>query len=250
MKELKKSPRQQLEKFSTIFMQLGLVLVLFVVFISLEHETEQTAVVIEKPYNFPDTPYTMTPVDFVIEKPVPKLDPLPKQEQRVVTIIENPEVVDNKPDTVETVIDTKQVEKPLIDANKIIEEEIPEDINLKDDPEPISIDFVTKIPIFKGCEDLDEIKGRKCFNKKMNKLVKRHFNAGLVNELGLKQGKNKILTQFVIDRTGNVVDVKIRASHARLEKETQRVINKIPSFTPGEKNGEPANVRYMLPIRF
>jgi protein TonB len=41
MKNLKKQPTKQLEKFSNIFMQLGLVLVLFVVFVSLEHKTEE-----------------------------------------------------------------------------------------------------------------------------------------------------------------------------------------------------------------
>lgn len=41
MKNVKKIPTKQLEKFSTIFTQLGLVLVLFIVYISLEHQTKQ-----------------------------------------------------------------------------------------------------------------------------------------------------------------------------------------------------------------
>jgi len=40
MKNFKKAPTKQLEKFSNIFAQLGLVLVLFVVYVSLEHQTE------------------------------------------------------------------------------------------------------------------------------------------------------------------------------------------------------------------
>ena len=49
MKNLKKDPTKQLEKFSTIFMQLGLVLVLFVVYIIFEHESEQVHYAIDDP---------------------------------------------------------------------------------------------------------------------------------------------------------------------------------------------------------
>jgi len=39
MKNSRKRPTKQLEKYSNIFTQLGLVLVLFIVYITLEHET-------------------------------------------------------------------------------------------------------------------------------------------------------------------------------------------------------------------
>src|SRR5210317_1721806 len=42
MKNVKKLPTKQLEKFSTIFTQLGLVLVLFIVYLAIEHQTKQT----------------------------------------------------------------------------------------------------------------------------------------------------------------------------------------------------------------
>ena len=41
MKQVKKVPRKQLDKFSAIFSQLGLVLALFIVFVSLEYQTEK-----------------------------------------------------------------------------------------------------------------------------------------------------------------------------------------------------------------
>ena len=54
MKNLKKLPRKQLEKFSTIFTQLGLVIVLFVVYVTLEYQTEQKSVAskLEKDFQF------------------------------------------------------------------------------------------------------------------------------------------------------------------------------------------------------
>ena len=44
MNTKKKLPRKQLDKFSNIFTQLGLVLVLFVVYVTLEHTTEEKKV--------------------------------------------------------------------------------------------------------------------------------------------------------------------------------------------------------------
>jgi len=247
MKELKKSPRQQLEKFSTIFMQLGLVLVLFVVFISLEHETEQTAIVVPTKHNEITPTFSFDEVPVFEKEVIKKVKPQIKQQ--VVTEIFKPEVVDNnKP--VENVIIKATDEVPEINIDKVQESKIEEDIDDKDDPTPIGLPFVSKIPVFAGCENLSKTESRKCFDKKMNKLIRRHFNTDLANELGLKSGKNKILTQFVIDREGKVTDVKIRAPHARLKKETQRIIDKIPVFTPGENNGKKVNVRYTLPINF
>ena len=104
--------------------------------------------------------------------------------------------------------------------------------------------------MFKGCENLSEAKARKCLDKKMSKLVRRHFNTGLASDLGLKSGKHKIRTQFIIDKDGRVTDVKISDVHQKLQKEAKRVIDKIPEFTPGENNGKKVKVRYTLPINF
>ena len=247
MKELKKSPRQQLEKFSTIFMQLGLVLGMFIVFITLEHETEEKVAFVE-----PSETKVFDYVDF--DKPkiftkqiIKKIQP--KVQKPITKLLEKPEIVKNIEDVNESVIIPTPDEEPNVDIVSLVDEEPEDDIILEDD-EPIGIPFISKVPVFSGCENLSEKEARKCFDKKMNKHVRRHFNTDLANELGLKSGRNKILTEFVIDKSGNIKDIKIRAPHAKLKKETQRVINKIPSFTPGENNGSPVNVRYALPINF
>ena len=49
MRNLKKDPTKQLEKFSTIFMQIGLVFVLFIVYLLLEYKSEQVHSVIQDP---------------------------------------------------------------------------------------------------------------------------------------------------------------------------------------------------------
>ena len=84
----------------------------------------------------------------------------------------------------------------------------------------------------------------------MKQFVQRNFDAGLANELGLHSGKHKIQTQFIINKEGNIIDIKIRAPHKRLEKETKRIIKKLPQFKPGKQNNRTVKVRYLLPIAF
>ena len=84
----------------------------------------------------------------------------------------------------------------------------------------------------------------------MIKFVQRNFNVQLANEIGLRSGKYRIQTQFIIDNTGQVVDIKIRAPHIRLKQETQELIQKLPRFTPGQQGSKSVNVRYTLPISF
>tara|TARA_R110002050_G_scaffold57866_7_gene130222 strand:+ start:6124 stop:6330 length:207 start_codon:yes stop_codon:yes gene_type:complete len=62
--------------------------------------------------------------------------------------------------------------------------------------------------------------------------------------------KQKINTQFKIDKNGNVIDIKTRAPHPLLEKEAKRVLNLLPQFTPARQRDKPIAVVYNLPIVF
>ncbi|TCI84453.1 energy transducer TonB [Tenacibaculum sp. M341] len=250
MKKLKKNPKLQLEKFSTVFTQLGLVLVLFIVFIALEHETEVDKEVITcsktgvgEVMNFPkDIPLLIVKEEVKINKP--------KQEKpkRKVAISKPPEIIKTDDLFKETDIKPTDNDTDFINTIKTVDEG--DIIDEKEDPKPISMRSVQKAPVFKGCEGLSEFENRKCFERKMKLLVKRNFDRDLASELGLPSGKKRISTQFVIDETGKVIDVKVRAPHHRLEKEAKRIINKIPNFKPGMQNNKPAKVRYTLPISF
>ncbi|WP_417785631.1 energy transducer TonB [Tenacibaculum sp.] len=244
MKTPKKHAKKQLEKFSTIFTQLGLVLTLFVVFLVLEHETAKDVAIVEptnaqvyeKVYPF-DKPV-------IIKRKVKEIEK-PKQE-RVIKEVFKPEVVDNNTET-NTVIDLPVDEAP-IDLNQI--PELKETETIKDIDDPVSINNVQNTPVFKGCEGLSEEENIKCFERKIQQHIQRNFNSELAQDVGLSSGKYKILTQFVIDKLGNVTDIQIRAPHAKLEKETDRVVNKIPKFTPGKQNNKEVKVKYTLPITF
>ncbi|MDE1205664.1 energy transducer TonB [Tenacibaculum larymnensis] len=244
MKTPKKHAKKQLEKFSTIFTQLGLVLTLFVVFLVLEHETPKDVAIVEptnakvyeKVYTF-DTPV-------IVKREVKEIEK-PKQE-RVIKEVFKPEVVDNNTENT-TVIDLP-VDNGSIDVatlSQVKEEEVVD----KDD-DPVSINNVQNTPVFKGCEGLSEEENIKCFERKIQQHIQRNFNSELAQEVGLNSGKYKIITQFIIDKKGDVVDVKIRAPHYKLKNETDRVVNKIPKFIPGKQNNKEVKVKYTLPITF
>ena len=53
-----------------------------------------------------------------------------------------------------------------------------------------------------------------------------------------------------IDSKGKIVGVQARAPHPRLQKEAERVVNMLPSMTPGKQRGKAVGVLYSLPIVF
>ncbi|PQJ80058.1 energy transducer TonB [Polaribacter porphyrae] len=243
MNNSKKLPTKQLEKFSTIFTQLGLVLVLFIVYITLEHETlqKQLAILDE---DIPERIFIEPDQDVIVIKE-PKNEPTPEVPQQQPFIPD--EVVKGDNDIIETVIDDPSEDIVEIDPEDIIEVDEGYDIKPEDEVDFIRIE---NAPVFKGCEGLSKEENKICFDKKMKRFVQRNFDLNLANELGLNSGKYRISTEFIIDAKGNVVDVKIRAPHPKLKKETDKMINKLPHFTPGKQRNKPVKVRYTLPITF
>jgi len=117
-----------------------------------------------------------------------------------------------------------------------------------DNSEDVPFAVIDKVPVFPGCEDLDNLKD--CLNKGIQKHVVENFNADLGKNLGLEPGRKKIYIQFRILKTGNIEILEARAPHKDLEVEARRVVSLLPKMIPGEHSGKPVNVTYMLPISF
>jgi len=249
MKQFKKKPKHQLEKFSTIFTQLGLVLVLFVVFISLEYKTEVKTFTMQVSEEGEDI------FDFSNDIPIIRKEPIKtktsvRRELPQSNILDDYDRLDENEEEVETIITDEPIDEEIDNDFTSTFNEADEDEEIDKNDDPVGINFVKKIPVFKGCENLSDEKARKCLDKKMSKLVRRHFNTNLASDLGLKSGRHTIRTQFVINKEGKVTEIKVGRVHEKLQKEAKRVIDKIPEFTPGENNGKKVKVRYTLPINF
>jgi Gram-negative bacterial TonB protein C-terminal len=124
-------------------------------------------------------------------------------------------------------------------------------------PEPIINDdevvfgylIVDQVPEFIDTpKTISKTEKKDYFSKRITEFVNNNFDLGQ-GDLGIK-GKQKILAKFTINKSGDVTDIKIRAPHPQLEKESLRVIKLLPQFIPGKQRGKNVSVTYTLPIIF
>ncbi|MFK7748215.1 MAG: M56 family metallopeptidase [Kordia sp.] len=116
--------------------------------------------------------------------------------------------------------------------------------------EAIEFSHIDQAPIFPGCENAgtsEEIK--KCSSKGVQMLVNKNYNTEKASKLKLV-GVQRIFAKFIIGVNGEIEHVNVRAPHPSLVEETERVINLLPKFAPGMKDGKPISVKYVLPIVF
>lgn len=236
----KKHPKANLEKFSMLFLQLGLVLALFVTYLGLENKTEHnklfvTDFVLTNMMDIPDQT-----VEIEVEKPKIELEIKP------VLIINKPTIIeDDDPNFIESVLKPVDPEEPVTVLGDFEDvEEMP--IENDDDVPFISVE---EVPTYPGCKGTNMEK-KKCFSEKIQKLIGRKFNTQLAGTLGLSQGIKRIFVLFKIDKNGDIVEMRARAPHKALEKEAMRVLKFLPKMNPGKMQGRPVKVKYSLPIVF
>ncbi|HIC31239.1 MAG TPA: energy transducer TonB, partial [Flavobacteriaceae bacterium] len=116
--------------------------------------------------------------------------------------------------------------------------------------EDVPFSIIENVPVFPGCEKGNNDAKKKCMSDKINQFVQRNFNTDLAQDLGLDSGIKRIFVSFKVDTQGNIVGIRSRAPHPRLEQEAARVIQKLPKMKPGRQRGKPVNVPYSLPITF
>jgi TonB family protein len=67
-----------------------------------------------------------------------------------------------------------------------------------------------------------------------------------------KEGiQGKVFISFTVNKKGEVVNTEVvQRVHPTLDEEALRVIESMPAWIPGKKDGNPANVRVSLPVEF
>jgi len=235
--EIKKTPKSNLENYSKLFIQLGLVLALFVTYVALENKTYDKAVDMFGDVSMHDLMDEEPPITerLELEKPKPKPAPAP----------EKIEVVKDEKEIEETIIETTET-----DETEAVEvEEIEEVEEVEEIIENVPFSIIEEVPIFPGCKGTRDQKIN-CLNKKMRAHVQKKFNGDLAGELGMSPGKKKITIFFRIDPTGNITEIQVRAPHPRLKKEAFRIAKLLPKMTPGKQRGVAVGMKYTLPISF
>ena len=114
----------------------------------------------------------------------------------------------------------------------------------------VAFGIIDQVPLYPGCESLaGNEEQKKCMSQKIQEHVQENFNTNMGKELGLT-GVNRVVVQFKINKEGNIVDVKARAPHPKLEEEAIRVISSLSQMIPGKQDGKEVGVMYSLPIVF
>ncbi len=235
---VKKYKKARLSPYSQLFFQLGLILALVIIYIMIEWKTIDRYVGEFSSVDLQSEEILEIPItERILEvKPPPPPPPAP----------EKIEIVANEKDIEETVLEsteTDQSERIVVEDLDNIEEIIEEEEVEKDIPFAI----IEEPPVYPGCTGTKAQK-KKCLQNKITDLVSKKFNTSLAQDLGLSPGKKKVYVQFRIDKKGNIVNVRARGPHKRLEKEAIRVIQLLPQMTPGKQRTRPVSVSYTLPI--
>jgi len=109
-------------------------------------------------------------------------------------------------------------------------------IKVAEEPERVYT-VIEQMPVFPGGDEalMNFISGN----------IKYPVEAFQYNEQG------KVIVRFVVNKEGKVEKAQvIRGVSSSVDRESLRVVNLIPDFTPGKQNGKVVNVYYTLPITF
>ncbi|MDT0687410.1 energy transducer TonB [Autumnicola psychrophila] len=240
--ETKKNPKVDLDRGSVIFFQIGLILILSSTYFAMEWKSYEKEgfdnIRIEVTQELQeDIPITQ------MSSPPPPPPPPPPAIPEVITIIEDE--LDIEEDLI-TSTESSQEDKLLkvVQVVEIDEGEVEEVV------EQVPFVLVEQVPTYPGCEDEKDNEAKKiCLTKKIDDFIQHNFNSSIGAELGLS-GINRIIVIFKIDEVGDIVDIRSRGPHRRLEDEAERVIKLLPKMTPGRQRNKPVKVQYSLPIVF
>lgn len=220
--ELKKNPKLDLRRYSTLFFNIGLVVSLGLILLVFEWETadkisrvnfdtsnQQFEEIIDIPLTNQATP------------PPPKI-----QQPRIIEVPDEEEIVES----IEIDLD--------ID---ITDEVVVEELVIESEPEEEQVDevfsIVEQMPSFPG--------GNTKFYEFIAKNLKYPRRALKANVEG------KVVVRFVVAEDGDVSDVEVlKGIGYDCDEEAIRVLNNSPNWIPGKQRGRNVKVRVMVPLTF
>jgi len=221
--QVKKSENASLEKDKLVYVLMGLVFTLSLVYVALEWTEREV------------TKYEVTDTDFLFEEEVeiqqtsqetpPPPPPPAVQEVEVLNVVE---------DNVETEsieVSSEETEEEVVIAAPVSAPE-------EDEEEEVVFVVVESMPEFPG--------GQQALFKYLSENVKYPV---IAQENGIQ---GRVICQFVVNKDGSIVDVEVVRSGGdpSLDKEAVRVIKSMPKWKPGKQRGKAVRVKYTVPVNF
>ena len=213
-----------MEKDKLVYVLMGLVFVLSVIYVALEWTEREV------------TKYEVTDTEFLFEEEVeiqqtsqetpPPPPPPAVQEVEVLNVVE-----DN--------VETESIEVNTEDdkeAEVVIA--APVEAPVEEEEEEVVFVVVETMPEFPG--------GQQALFKYLSENVKYPV---IAQENGIQ---GRVICQFVVNRDGSIVDVEVVRSGGdpSLDKEAIRVIKSMPKWKPGKQRGKAVRVKYTVPVNF
>jgi protein TonB len=222
--EVKKSPKADLENKKRIFMQIGLVVVLAIVFAAFEWSTTDVDASQFQMMDDVAAEEEIVPITRQEEVKPPPPPPPPKVTD-VLNIVDDDVELDEELD----------IEDTEIDENTEVEFEISMEEEDSDDA-----------PVFFIVEEMPQFPGG---DLELRKFIAQSVKYPVIAQENGIQGR--VYVQFVVGTDGTVGQVKVaRGVDPNLDKEAIRVVESMPKWKPGKQRGKPVKVSYTVPINF
>jgi len=223
--EVKKTPQADLENKKSLFMQIGLVITLGLVFIAFEWTTTDVDVSQFEIQDELDAEEEIIPITRQEEVKPPPPPPPPKVTD-ILNIVEDDVELDEELD----IEDTEMDEETEVDFSNVeTDEEEEEDA-----------------PVFFIVEEMPEFPGGEAA---LHQYIAKSIKYPVIAQENGIQGR--VYVSFVINAKGEVTDIKIaRGVDPALDKEAIRVIKNMPKWKPGKQRGKAVKVSFTVPINF
>ncbi|MEZ4810433.1 MAG: energy transducer TonB [Allomuricauda sp.] len=230
--ELKKNPKADVGRNSSLYFVIGLAAVLGLVYGAMEWKKYDRGNDYDIALNVEDQLDEEVPLTEQIKTPPP---PPPPAAPEVIEVVEDEEEVQ------ETVIESTETsqEEEVVEVEDVEVEEVDEDISV-----PFAV--IEDVPVFPGCEGAKDKKA--CFQDMMQDHIRKNFRyPEIAQEMGV-QGRVNVI--FVIQKDGSIGNIRMRGPDKNLEAEALRIIQKLPKMTPGKQRGRAVKVPFSIPITF
>ncbi|WP_426429806.1 energy transducer TonB [Winogradskyella sp. HB-48] len=236
--ELKKNPRANVGRNSSLYFAVGLNVMLLLTYLGLEHKT----------YESESAKVDILMLTEQLEEEIPittiNIPPPPPPPKQVVTQVIT--VVEDVVEVEETFIESSEVGQDDIIEERVVSVEEVEVVDVEEDVE-VPFAVIERVPQFPGCKG-NNAELKTCFQEKMQEHLQKHFRyPDAAAELNIQ---GRVFVFFLIDKYGNVAKIQTRGPDKLLETEAARIIGLLPKMEPGKQRNKPVGVPYSIPINF
>ena len=225
--EVKKTPKASLENKRTLFIEIGLIVALAVVYIAFNWTSKDVQVNTLEAENQVVQEEEIIPITQETPPPPPEAPKIPVLSDQI-DIVDDEIEVDNDFLSLE---DSDDMGVEIMDYVENVQEEVVEE-------EAIPLQLVEEKPSFMG-GDANQ------FSAWVNK---RLVYPEIAKENGVQ---GRVTLQFTVEKDGSVTKVKVlRGVDPSLDKEAVRVVSMSPKWKPGKQRDRAVPVTYTFPVYF